>query len=75
MHQVNIEEAKDHLPESIDAAVKGEQIVITKDDQNSVKLVPLQNAKPRPQFGSRKCVITGLPDFPIVDQLFVYSLR
>lgn len=32
MHQVNIEEAKDHLPELIDAAVKGEQIVITKDD-------------------------------------------
>lgn len=47
-----MQEAKDHLPELIDAAVKGEQIVITKDEQNRVKLVPIQNAKPRPNFGS-----------------------
>ena len=41
MHQVNIEEAKDHLPELIDAAIKGEQIVITKDDQNRVLVTNL----------------------------------
>jgi prevent-host-death family protein len=63
MHQVNIEEAKDHLPELIDAAVKGEQIVITKDDQNRVRLVPLQNMKPRPQFGSGKGLIKMSDDF------------
>lgn len=63
MHQVNIEEAKDHLPELIDAAVKGEQIVITKDDQNRVRLVPLQNVKPRPKFGSGKGLITMTDDF------------
>ena len=63
MHQVNIEEAKDHLPELIDAAVKGEQIVITKDDQNRVRLVPLQNAKTRPRFGSGKGLITLAADF------------
>jgi prevent-host-death family protein len=63
MHQVNIEEAKDHLSELIDAAVKGLQIVITKDDQNRVKLVPLQNAKPRPQSGSGKGLIIMAHDF------------
>jgi prevent-host-death family protein len=63
MHQVNIDEAKNHLPELIDAAVKGEQIVITKDEQNRVRLVPLQNAKPRPRFGSGKGLITLADDF------------
>lgn len=58
MHHVNIDEAKDNLSELIDAAVKGEQIVITKDEQNRVKLVPIQNAKPRPKFGSGKGLIT-----------------
>ena len=42
---------------------KGEQIVITKDDQNRVRLVPLQNVKPRPQFGSGKGLITMTDDF------------
>jgi len=63
MHQVNIEEAKDHLPDLIDAAVKGEEIVITKDDQHRVKLVPIQNTKARPQFGSGKGLITMSDDF------------
>jgi prevent-host-death family protein len=63
MHHVNIEEAKDHLPDLIDAAVKGEEIVITKDDQHRVKLVPIQKTKPRPLFGSGKGLITMSDDF------------
>ena len=63
MHQVNIEEAKDHLPDLIDAAVNGEEIVITKDDRHSVKLVPIQRTKPGPQFGSGKGLITMADDF------------
>lgn len=63
MHQVNIEEAKDHLPDLIDAAVKGEEIVITKDEQHRVKLVPIPRTKPRPQFGSGKGLITMSDDF------------
>ena len=54
MHQVNIQEAKDHLNDLIDAAVKGEEIVITKDDQHHVRLVPIQKTKPHLQFGSGK---------------------
>lgn len=44
-----------------DAGVEGS--VITKDDRNRVKLVPLQNAKPHPQFGSGKGLITMADDF------------
>lgn len=48
---------------SIDAAVKGEHIVITKDDQNRVRLVPVQKTKPRPQFGTGKGLIKMSDDF------------
>ena len=63
MHQVNVEEAKDNLPELIDAAVKGEDVVITKDDEQVVRLVPIPRTKARPQFGSAKGLITMSDDF------------
>ena len=63
MHQVNIEEAKTQLTDLIDAAINGEEILITKDDQHTVKLVPISKAKPRPQFGSAKGLITISDDF------------
>jgi prevent-host-death family protein len=63
MHQVNIEEAKTHLNDLIEAAINGEEILITKDDQHVVKLVPVSQAKPRPQSGSAKGLITMIDDF------------
>ncbi|HEY3139446.1 MAG TPA: type II toxin-antitoxin system Phd/YefM family antitoxin [Blastocatellia bacterium] len=63
MHQVTIEEARNHLPDLIDAAVKGEHVVITKDSRHSVKLVPVSKSKPRPQFGSGEGLITMSDDF------------
>jgi prevent-host-death family protein len=63
MHQVNIEEAKARLTDLIDAAVNGEEILITKDDRHIVKLVPVSTSKPRPQFGSAKGLITISDDF------------
>jgi antitoxin (DNA-binding transcriptional repressor) of toxin-antitoxin stability system len=63
MHQVNLEEAKTQLPDLIDAAVGGEEIIIAKDSQHRVKLVPIPTAKPRPQFGSAKGLITMSDDF------------
>ncbi len=63
MHQVNIEDAKSNLPDLIDAAVNGEEIVIAKDDQHIVKLVPVSRARPRPQFGSAKGLISMSDDF------------
>jgi len=63
MHQINIEEAKSNLTDLIDAAINGEEIVIAKDDQHVVKLVPISRSKPRPQFGSAKGLISISDDF------------
>ena len=63
MHQVNVEEAKTRLPDLIDAAVGGEEIVITRDDQPVVKLVPIPRAPSPPQFGSARGLITVSDDF------------
>jgi antitoxin (DNA-binding transcriptional repressor) of toxin-antitoxin stability system len=63
MHQVNLEEAKTKLHDLIDAAVGGEEVIIAKDPQHLVKLVPVLTAKPRPQFGSAKGLITMSDDF------------
>jgi prevent-host-death family protein len=63
MHQVNVEEAKKQLTDLIDAAVEGEEIVIAKDAQRRVKLVPVYPTKARPQFGSAKDLITMSDDF------------
>jgi antitoxin (DNA-binding transcriptional repressor) of toxin-antitoxin stability system len=63
MHQVDIEEAKTSLPELIDAAVNGEEVLIAKDEKHSVKLVPVPRTRPRPQFGSAGGLITMSADF------------
>lgn len=63
MNQINIEEAKTNLPELIDAAINGEEIVIAKDEEHVVKLVPISRAKPHPQFGSAKGLISISDDF------------
>lgn len=63
MHQVNIEEAKIHLSDLIDAAVNGEEVVIAKDEQHLVRLVPISRGKSRPQSGSAKGLITMSDDF------------
>jgi antitoxin (DNA-binding transcriptional repressor) of toxin-antitoxin stability system len=63
MHQINIDEARSNLPDLIDAAINGEEIVIAKDDQHVVKLVPIAREKPRPQFGSAKGLISISDDF------------
>jgi len=58
MQQVNLEEAKTQLPDLIDAAVGGEEIIIAKDPHHLVRLVPVPTTKPHPQFGSAKGLLT-----------------
>ena len=58
MHQINVDDAKSNLPALIDAAINGEEVVIAKDDQHIVKLVPVSRTKSRPQFGSAKGLIS-----------------
>jgi antitoxin (DNA-binding transcriptional repressor) of toxin-antitoxin stability system len=68
MLQVDLEEAQSRLLELINAVLKGEQVIILKDFQEAVRLVP---AKPltRRQFGSAKGLIIMSDDFdaPVAD--------
>jgi prevent-host-death family protein len=63
MQLVDIDEAKTHLSDLVEAAMKGVEVVITRGDRPVVKLVPLPSAKPRPRFGSAAGLITTSDDF------------
>jgi antitoxin (DNA-binding transcriptional repressor) of toxin-antitoxin stability system len=63
MRVVTLAEAKEHLPDLLEAAVGGAEVVIVDGDQQAVKLVPVQQVGARPQFGSAKGLITMSDDF------------
>ena len=63
MQQINLAEALKDMPYSIEAAIQGEEIVITKDERPVVKLIPVSPDKKRLQFGSAKDLITISDDF------------
>lgn len=63
MQQITINKASQHLSDLIEAALKGEEIIIIKDNQSAVKLTPILPVKIRPKFGSAKGIITMSDDF------------
>ena len=65
MQLVNLADASKHLPELIEAAKGGEEIIITKDEQPVVKLVPVPPVKKRrpAKAGTAKGLITIADDF------------
>lgn len=63
MPQITLALASQHLPDLIEAALGGEEIVITKDDQPVVKLTPVSPIKRRRQPGSAKGLVTISDDF------------
>lgn len=63
MHQVDIAEAVQALPDLIKEAMNGEEVVITQENQPLVKLSPVEQPKPRPTFGSAKGQIWMSDDF------------
>jgi len=63
MNQISLEEAKIHLKELVDAALKGEEVLIAKDQEHIVKLTPVSAIKSHPQFGSAKGQIWMADDF------------
>lgn len=62
MLQVDLEEAKSRLLELINAVLKGETVLIVKDLQEAVQLVPVVSSARR-QFGSAKGLIVMADDF------------
>lgn len=63
MQQVTLEQAKISLVDLVEAAVRGEEVFITKDEQQAVQLVPRVLRKRSRIFGSAKGLITMAEDF------------
>jgi antitoxin (DNA-binding transcriptional repressor) of toxin-antitoxin stability system len=55
---ISIEEAQAKLPEIISTLGPGEEVVIMQADQPVAELRSLAAAKPQPQFGSCKGMLT-----------------
>ena len=64
MKTLPIHQASNHLDALVDAALSGEEVVLTRDDQAAVKLVPVPSAgSAKPQFGSARGLIKMADDF------------
>jgi antitoxin (DNA-binding transcriptional repressor) of toxin-antitoxin stability system len=60
MQQISIFEVSKNLPGLIEAVINGKEIIITKDDQPVVKLVPFKRGR---RAGSAKGLVTISDDF------------
>ena len=63
MQQVNVGEATKQLSHLIDAAVRGEVVLITTDDRQIVRLVPVKHTRQPRRAGSAKGMIHMADDF------------
>lgn len=64
MQHIEISEAAAHLPQLIQLALKGDEIILTQDNLPVVKLVALpEKGKTGPKFGSAKGTIRMSDDF------------
>jgi len=63
MHKISVHDAENQLRRLMDEVDQGEEVVITRSDGASFKLVPLSKGKPRPTFGSAEGAIRMSEDF------------
>jgi len=65
---VNYEDVKAKIADLIEAAMRGDKVVITKNGRQIIQLVPMKPAR-KPKFGSAKGKIKFAPDFnaPLAD--------
>ena len=68
LHQVNYNDPKLRLRDLIDAALRGEKVIIAKDGKQMVELIPVQPGARR-TFGSARGKIKISDDFdkPLAD--------
>ena len=62
MHKFTITEAQEKLPDLVDEALKGEDVIIKKDSLTGVRLTVLSNSG-KPHFGSAQGLIEIAADF------------
>jgi prevent-host-death family protein len=63
MRSVNIADAKAQLSSLVDAALRGEEIVIARRDVPLVRLTALESAKVQPHYGILAGKVTMRDDF------------
>ena len=63
MLNIDINQAKQNLPELIEKTVNNGEVIITKDGQLIVKMVPFTKAKKKRAFGTAKGLIKMADDF------------
>jgi prevent-host-death family protein len=75
MPRVPIDEARDHLDELIQAAMGGDEVILTKDSRPVVKMVGIPQVKAKPRFGSARGKIEMADDFDAAPEDFRDYLR
>jgi antitoxin (DNA-binding transcriptional repressor) of toxin-antitoxin stability system len=70
---VTVQEAEGHLLELIGLVEKGEEVVISHDDQPKVKLVPIVEPLQKRVFGQHRGQVWTSPDFdnPLPDDFWL----
>lgn len=63
MYQIELDKAKSEMESLIQTALSGEEVVITRDDEPVLKLVPIQKSNGRRKAGSAKGMISMSEDF------------
>lgn len=63
MQQIELNEAKTQLPELLEAAINGEEIIITEHNQPLIKLARIASAKPRRRAGTAQGRVKIPEDF------------
>src|SRR5215467_5956246 len=63
MHTVGLKEAEERLAELIDEVANGEEVVITREDGTTFKIVRVAPMAPYPKFGSATGRVKMAEDF------------
>lgn len=63
MHSVNLKEAEIRLAELVEEAARGGNVIITRSDGTSSRIVPVTTKATVPKFGSAKGLIKIADDF------------
>jgi prevent-host-death family protein len=61
--KINVADAKARLPELIEAALRGEEVIIARRGVPAVRLTGIESAKVRPRFGCLAGKIVVRDDF------------
>jgi prevent-host-death family protein len=73
--RIDIEKAKETLPELLDAATGGQEVVLTRDDRPVARLVPIADERRPRRFGSARSLITISDDFDAPPEDFADYMR